>query len=105
MAFLRENLVALVSALLTFAVTFTTIQSTVGFNSRRGEDHEMRLRNIELHGSPSMQDRVTRLESQRADALAVAVKAQGEQIHKLAEIVRQDHDSIVKLTTLLETRR
>src|SRR5437764_219396 len=105
MRVLRDNAVSIVSAFLTFAVTYGSFRATVGYNSSRLADVEPRVRFMEMHGHEDHERRIQLLENQKGDVLASAVKQQGEQIGKLAELVSKDHDSIVKMAERLEARR
>ena len=52
-----------------------------------------------------LERRVTSIESIKADQTAVAVAEQSNQIRELTQIVRTDHDALIRLAVSLEQNR
>lgn len=114
--FIRDNLVTILTAVASIAISYGATRAGNSFAiaastkhleelDRRQNEMEARVRYMEQHGHEEHERRIVKLEEQKADVLANSISEQGKQISKLADMVKEDHDSIMKLTGALERDR
>lgn len=66
---------------------------------------ETNVKTMAEFGHPDHERRITKLELIKADATALVVTNLANQIDKLADVVRTDHDSVVTLKTMVDEAR
>lgn len=109
MTFLRQNagtfatiLVSVVTSLVAFSYMAGGLHKQADTDSAAIAAAEPRIRYMELHGHEEHERRIAALESQKADLMGERLNTLASAVATLATTVATDHDSVVKLSAILE---
>ena len=103
---MAEKIIGLILCISTICGSYLATRALTDYRiaalEHRLDNHETRLVQEEQFGHPDHEKRITKLETVDTDRWIIASQENTKQIQALTEAVAKDHDSLVRITTVLE---